>query len=39
MKNLNNYSINKKKVIFRADLNIPLIGGKITENSRIEVAT
>ena len=36
MKNLNNYSINKKKVIFRADLNIPLINGKITDNSRIE---
>ena len=36
MKNLNNYSINKKKVIFRADLNIPVINGKITDNSRIE---
>ena len=36
MKNLNNYSINKKKVLFRADLNIPVIGGKITDNSRIE---
>ena len=35
MKNLNNYSINKKKVLFRADLNIPVIGGKITDNSRI----
>ena len=36
MKNLNNYSIFKKKVLFRADLNIPVIGGKITDNSRIE---
>ena len=36
MKNLNNYSINKKKVLFRADLNIPVIGGKITDISRIE---
>ena len=36
MKNLNNYSINKKKVLFRADLNIPVIGGKITDNSRIK---
>ena len=36
MKNLNNYSINKKKVLFRADLNIPVINGKITDNSRIE---
>jgi len=36
MKNLSNYSINKKKVLFRADLNIPIIGGKIADNSRIE---
>jgi len=36
MKNLNNYSINKKKVLFRADLNIPIINGKISDNSRIE---
>jgi len=36
MKNLNNSSINKKKVLFRADLNIPVIDGKITDNSRIE---
>ena len=36
MKNLNNYSINKKKVLFRADLNIPVIDRKITDNSRIE---
>jgi len=36
MKNLNNYIVNKKKVLFRADLNIPLIDGKITDDSRIE---
>ena len=36
MKNLNNSSINKKKILFRADLNIPVIDGKITDNSRIE---
>ena len=36
MKNLNNYNISKKKVLFRADLNIPVIEGKITDNSRIE---
>ena len=36
MKNLNNYILNKKKVLFRADLNIPVIDGKITANSRIK---
>ena len=36
MKNLNNYNLNKKKVLFRADLNIPVVDGKITDNSRIE---
>jgi len=36
MKNLKNYKINKKKVLFRADLNIPVIDGKITDNSRIK---
>ena len=36
MKNLKNYSINKKNVLFRADLNIPVIDGKITDNSRIQ---
>ena len=36
MKNLDNFSINKKKVLFRADLNIPVIKGKIIDNSRIE---
>ena len=35
MKNLSNYSIKKKKVLFRADLNVPVINGKITDNSRI----
>ena len=36
MKNLNNYILNKRKVLFRADLNIPVIDGKITDDSRIE---
>ena len=35
MKNLNNYKINNKKILFRADLNVPLINGVITDNSRI----
>ena len=35
MKNLNNFNIYKKKVLFRADLNVPMIEGKITDNSRI----
>ena len=36
MKNLKNFSISNKKVLFRADLNIPIISGKISDNSRIE---
>ncbi len=35
MKNLNNYKINNKKILFRADLNVPFINGVITDNSRI----
>ena len=35
MKNLKNFSISNKKVLFRADLNIPIISGKISDNSRI----
>ena len=35
MKNLNNYKINSKKVLFRADLNVPVLDGIITESSRI----
>ena len=36
MKNLSNYKINKKNIIFRADLNVPLIDGKISDKSRID---
>jgi len=38
MKNLNNFSINRKKVLFRADFNVPMVNGKITDNSRIVAA-
>ncbi len=36
MKNLNNYTIKNKKILLRADLNVPLIKGIITDRSRIE---
>lgn len=35
MKDLENYKIEDKKILFRADLNVPVIGGKITDTSRI----
>ncbi len=35
MKNLSNYEIINKKVLFRADLNVPVIDGIITDTSRI----
>ena len=35
MKNLNNYSIGMKKVLFRADLNVPVNNGIVTDTSRI----
>mgnify|MGYP006187480681 CR=1 FL=1 len=35
MKNLENYKIYKKKVLFRADLNVPVVEGIITDTSRI----
>jgi len=35
MKNLENYKIKNKKVLFRADLNVPVIDGLITDTSRI----
>ncbi len=35
MKNLENYKIENKKVLFRADLNVPLVNGAITDLSRI----
>ena len=37
MKNLNNYKIENKKILFRADLNVPVVDGIITDTSRIEV--
>ena len=36
MKNLNNYKIENKKILFRADLNVPLVDGVITDISRIQ---
>ncbi len=35
MKNLSNYEIVNKKVLFRADLNVPVVDGVITDRSRI----
>ena len=35
MKNLNNYRIERKRILFRADLNVPLVDGLITDTSRI----
>ena len=35
MKSIDNTEIKNKKVIFRADLNLPLLDGKITDYSRI----
>ena len=35
MKNLENYKIKNKKVLLRADLNVPVVDGFITDNSRI----
>ena len=35
MKNLINYKVKSKKVLFRADLNVPLVDGVITDLSRI----
>ena len=36
MKNLNNYKIENKKILFRADLNVPCVDGVITDTSRIK---
>ncbi len=36
MKSLQNYKIEKKKVLFRADLNVPILEGIITDTSRIK---
>ena len=35
MKNLENYKIESKRVLFRADLNVPVVDGIITDTSRI----
>ena len=35
MKNLNNYNIENKKILFRADLNVPVVDGVIKDTSRI----
>ena len=35
MKNLSNYKVIGKKVLFRADLNVPVLNGVITDYSRI----
>ena len=36
MKNLKNYNIENKKILFRADLNVPVVEGIITDTSRIK---
>ena len=35
MKSLDKIIIKNKKIIFRADLNVPVLNGKITDYSRI----
>ncbi len=35
MKNLSNYKIKNKKILFRADLNVPVVNKVITDTSRI----
>ena len=37
MKDLKNYNIENKKILFRADLNVPVVEGIITDTSRIQV--
>ncbi len=36
MRNLNNFKIQNKKVLLRADLNVPIVEGMISDTSRIE---
>ena len=35
MKNLNNYKIENKNILFRADLNVPVVNNVITDESRV----
>ena len=37
MKNINDSYLFNKNILMRVDLNVPVVGGKITEKSRIEV--
>ena len=37
MKDFKNYNIENKKILFRADLNVPVVEGIITDTSRIQV--
>ena len=36
MKNINNYPVLSKNVLVRVDLNVPVLNGKILDNSRID---
>ena len=36
MKNLDNYNVERKKILLRVDLNVPVVDEIITEKSRIE---
>jgi len=36
MKNLDNYNVERKKILLRVDLNVPVVDKIITEKSRIE---
>ena len=36
MKTLNNYNVKQKNILLRVDLNVPVLGGNVTEKSRIE---
>ena len=36
MKTLQNINVKNKNVIYRADLNVPVVNGKITDYTRIE---
>ena len=35
MKTINNFSIEKKNILLRVDLNVPVVDGIITDRSRI----